>query len=140
MRGCGHCSGQYFLLKLNYFIVFYRRQRRSLSSRTHKSRSSTPRRRKSRSPTPKRTKRQRKRSTSSSPLSASPSIRTGTKEMKDASEKLKTEEEEKKRYNYHNFILPLLCSPLYLICFNVVMCSVLRFGLSYNLSNIISTC
>ncbi|KAG8368769.1 hypothetical protein BUALT_Bualt15G0081000 [Buddleja alternifolia] len=69
----------------------------SLSSRRYKSRSPTPKRRKSRSPTPKRNKRQRKRSTSSSPLSASPSVTAGTKETKDASEKLIKEEEEKKR-------------------------------------------
>lgn len=110
-RGYGCCTSRYFLLKLNYFIVFYRRQRRSLSSR-HRSRSPTPRRRKSRSPTPKRNKRQRKRSTSSSPLSASP--RTDTKEMKDATEKLKTEEEEKKRYNYYNYdLLPFMFTSLH---------------------------
>lgn len=88
-------------LKLNYFIVFYRRRSPSLSSRRQKNQPHTSRRHSSRSPTPKRNKRQSKRSTSSSPLSVSPYVSAGTKETKDASDKLSKEEEEKKRYNYH---------------------------------------
>lgn len=120
MRGCGRFSGQYFLLKLNYFTAFYRRQRRSLSSRRQKSRSPTPRHRKSRSPTPKQNKRQKKQSTTSSPLRASPNVRTGTKEMKDASEKLKTDEEEKKRYKKVIWVI----FPSYFMLFvdTLVMC------------------
>lgn len=118
-----HCSGQYFRLKLNCVTVFYRRRSRSLSSRRrksrsptprrHKSRSPTPRRRKSRSPMPRRSKKQRKRSTSLSPSSSSPSTSAGSKEMKDASEKLR-KEEEKKRYNYClTILIHFLVSYLY---------------------------
>ncbi|KAK4405047.1 hypothetical protein Sango_0511200 [Sesamum angolense] len=74
-----------------------RRRSRSLSSRHHRSRSPILRHHRSRSPTPKRNKRQRKRSTSSSPSSASPYVRADTKETKDASNNLRKRREERKR-------------------------------------------
>lgn len=127
-RGYEQFRSQQSLSMLNYFLVFYRRQKHSLSSR-HKSRSPTPRRHKSRSPTPKRNERQRKRSTSSSPLSASPL--TGTKEMKDATVKLKTEEEDKKRYNTF-IIFSLLYSPPHMI-----LCTILcELFLTLNFHNL----
>lgn len=110
LQGWDVVNGQYFLVKLNYFIVFYRRR----------SRSPTPRRRKSRSPAPKQNKRQR-RSTSTSPLRASPSVHAVTKETRNASQKLKIEAEEKQRYNYRNYSF-LSCSFFILICFILLMC------------------
>ncbi|KAF9608433.1 hypothetical protein IFM89_009799 [Coptis chinensis] len=75
-----------------------RRRSRSTSPRRHKSRSPTPRRRTIRSPTPRRHKKRRSTSSSVSPInnkSSSPSV--GAIDRKNAIEKLKIEEEEKKR-------------------------------------------
>ena len=84
-------------------MLLYRRRSRSISPHRRKIRSPTLRRRKSRSPTPRRHKRQRSRSTSLSSISKSPS--TGSLEQKNASEKLRKEEEEKKRYNNYRATL-----------------------------------
>lgn len=95
-------------------MLLYRRRSRSISPRRRKIRSPTLRRRKSRSPTPRRHKRQRSRSTSLSSISKSPS--TGSLEQKNASEKLRKEEEEKKRYNNYRASL-LHISHLFLLHF-----------------------
>ncbi|KAK0590201.1 hypothetical protein LWI29_023898 [Acer saccharum] len=74
-----------------------RRKSRSISPRRRKARSPTPRRHKSRSPTPRRHKRQRSGSLSLSPTHKSLSPSLGSVEQKNASEKLRKEEEDKKR-------------------------------------------
>ncbi|KAA3463320.1 F-box family protein [Gossypium australe] len=74
-----------------------RRKSRSISPRRYKSRSPSARRHKSRSPTPKRYKRQRSRSSSLSPTHKSSSPNVGSIDCKNACEKLKKEEEERKR-------------------------------------------
>ena len=79
-------------------MLLYRRKSCSISPRHHKSRSPTARHLKSRSPTPKRYKRQRSRSSSLSPTHKSSSPSLGSIVHKNASEKLKKEEEERKRY------------------------------------------
>ncbi|MBA0655339.1 hypothetical protein Goklo_007834 [Gossypium klotzschianum] len=79
-------------------VLLYRRKSRSISPRRRKSRSPITRRHKSRSPTPKRYKRLRSRSSSLSPVHKSSSPSLGSIERKNASEKLKKEEEERKRY------------------------------------------
>lgn len=96
-----------FCFFLIYFVSLYRRRSRSISHR-RKSRSPTPRRHKSRSPTPRRLKRQRSMSESLSPIKNSPSI--GSLERKNEGEKLKIDEDEKKRYTWHSIdaILNLL--------------------------------
>ncbi|CAL5438844.1 unnamed protein product [Camellia sinensis] len=73
------------------------RRSRSISPRRRKSPSPTPRRRKSRSPTPRHYKRQTSISNSLSPPSKSHSPSSGSIERKNAIEKLRKEEEEKKR-------------------------------------------
>lgn len=83
-----------------YLMFLYRRKSRSISPRHRRSRS-PPRRHKSRSPTPRNYKRQRSKSSSLSPIHKSSSSSLGSIERKNASEKLRIEEEEKKRYiNY----------------------------------------
>ncbi|KHG21072.1 hypothetical protein F383_11050 [Gossypium arboreum] len=74
-----------------------RRKSRSISPRCNKSRSPSARRHKSRSPTPKHYKRQRSRSSSLSPTHKSSSPNLGSIDCKNACEKLKKEEEERKR-------------------------------------------
>lgn len=101
-------------------VLLYRRRSRSISPRRRKSRSPTPRRHKSRTPTPRRHKRQRSRSTSLSPINKSPSI--GSLERKNASEKLKIDEEEKKRYilysYYHTFLSVVFLYVIYILELN----------------------
>ncbi|KAJ8628765.1 hypothetical protein MRB53_022088 [Persea americana] len=78
-------------------LVFQQAGRKSpLSPRRGKSHSRTPRRRRSRSSTPRRYRRQRSRSSTKSPIhkSGSPSLST---DNKNAIERLRKEEEEKKR-------------------------------------------
>lgn len=100
------------IMASNFFSIFvlvccsinlmflYRRKSRSISPRHRRSRS-PPRRHKSRSPTPRNYKRQRSKSSSLSPIHKSSSSSLGSIERKNASEKLRIEEEEKKRYiNY----------------------------------------
>lgn len=79
-------------------ILLHRRKSRSVSPRRRRSRSATPRRRRSRSRSPRHHKRQRSQSSSLSPVHKSSSPSLGSIERKNASEKLKKEEEEKKRY------------------------------------------
>lgn len=86
------------MLLLNGFYVLYRRRSCSISPQRRKGRSPTPRRRKSRSPIRRRHKRQRSRSSSLSPARKSSSASLGSVEQKNASEKLRKEEEDKKRY------------------------------------------
>ena len=81
-----------------YCNLLTRRRSRSGTPRRRRSRSPTLRRRKSRSPTPRRHKRQRSRSTSLSPPPKSRSPSVVSTERKNAIEKLRKEEEEKKRY------------------------------------------
>lgn len=82
----------------NCLKFFNRRKSPSPSPRWRKSRSPTPRRRKSRSPSPRRYKRQRSRSTTTSPICKSRSPSVVSVERKNATEKLRKEEEDKKRY------------------------------------------
>lgn len=82
------------------YILLHRRKSRSVSPRRRRSRSHspTPRRRRSHSRTPRRHKRQRSRSVSPSPIHKSSSPSIGSIERKNAHEKMRKEEEEKKRY------------------------------------------
>ncbi|KAA3460913.1 Ribosomal protein S7 [Gossypium australe] len=73
------------------------RKSHSISPRRRKSRSPITRHHKSRSPTPKHYKRQRSRSSSLSPVHKSSSPSLGSIERKNACEKLKKEEEDRKR-------------------------------------------
>ncbi|KAG0487075.1 hypothetical protein HPP92_009170 [Vanilla planifolia] len=75
-----------------------RRRSPSPSPRWRKSRSPTPRRRKSRSPSPRRYKRQRSRSTTRSPINKSQSPSLRPVEHNNSIEKLKKEEEQKRRF------------------------------------------
>lgn len=84
---------------LKYLLLLYRRKSRSISPRRRKSRSPSPRHRKSRSPTPRRYKRQKSSATSLSPMHKSSSPSLGSVDHKNASEKVRKEEEEKKRYS-----------------------------------------
>lgn len=79
-------------------ILLHRRKSPSVSPRRRRSRSPTLRRRRSRSPTPRHHKRQRSRSSTPSPIGKSSSSSLGSIERKNASEILRKEEEEKKRY------------------------------------------
>ncbi|RZC87246.1 hypothetical protein C5167_007878, partial [Papaver somniferum] len=90
---CYLCLSKCFLERLSSV----RRRSRSLSPRRRRSRSPTPRCRKSRSPTPRRLKRQKSRSASVSPIKKSRSPSIGEVERKKAIERLKNDEEEKKR-------------------------------------------
>lgn len=93
-----------------YSSSYSRRKSRSITPRRRKSRSPSPRRRRSpSSPIPRRYKRQRSRSSSlsSTRKSASPSFEST--ERNNANEKLRKDEEEKKRYT-QNF-RPLLVLP-----------------------------
>lgn len=92
---------------LNYFCnnvvtLLHRRKSRSATPppRRRRSRSPAIRRRRSRSPTPRRHKRQRSKSSSLSPLPKSRSPSLTSTEHKNALEKLKKEEEERKRYTH----------------------------------------
>ena len=96
------------------FMFLYRRKSRSISPRHRRSRS-PPRRHKSRSPTPRNYKRQRSRSSSLSPIRKSSSSSLGSIERKNASEKLRIEEEEKKRYINH--ITYVFCLVMFLVSF-----------------------
>ena len=88
----------FFLLCCSTNLMFlYRRKSRSVSPRHRRSRSPS-RRHKSRSPSPRHYKRQRSKSSSLSPIRKSPSSSLGSIDRKNASEKLRIEEEEKKRY------------------------------------------
>ncbi|KAG5525886.1 hypothetical protein RHGRI_032248 [Rhododendron griersonianum] len=85
-------------VKSDFYSTLMRRSR-SISPRRRRSPSPTPRRRKTRSPTPRRYRRHRSISTSLSPITKSCSPSTGSKEHKNAGEKVRKEdeEEEKKR-------------------------------------------
>lgn len=92
------CDAKSFAVAQLYIYFFnYRKKSRSISPRRRKGRSPSPRRHKSRSPTPRRYKRQRSRSSSLSAAHKSSSPSLGSLERKNASEKLRKEEEEKKR-------------------------------------------
>lgn len=96
---------------LIYILLLYRRKSRSISPRRRKSRSPSPRHRKSRSPTPRRYKKQKNSATSLSPIPKSSSPSLGSVDHKNACEKVRKDEEEKKRYS----ITSLPCSKLYFI-------------------------
>lgn len=86
-------------------ILLHRRKSRSVSPRRRRSRSPTLRRRRSHSRTPRHYKRQRSRSSSLSPVLKSSSPSLGSIERKNATENLRKEEEEKKRYiSYFTFV------------------------------------
>lgn len=103
-------------------MFLYRRKSRSISPRHRRSRS-PPRRHKSRSQTPRNYKRQRSRSSSLSPIRKSSSSSLGSIERKNASEKLRIEEEEKKRYiNYITYAFGLvMCTSIISISYNIVI-------------------
>ncbi|KAI8532157.1 hypothetical protein RHMOL_Rhmol11G0191800 [Rhododendron molle] len=89
------------------YICLHRRRSCSISPRRRRSPSPTPRRRKTRSPTPRRYRRHRSISTSLSPITKSCSPSTGSKEHKNAGEKVRKEDEEEKKR--HDILLQLLC-------------------------------
>lgn len=91
----------------NVVTLLHRRKSRSASPRRRRSRSPAIRRRRSRSPTPRRHKRQRSKSSSLSPLPKSRSPSLTSTEHKNALEKLKKEEEERKRYIHRYLCLQL---------------------------------
>lgn len=87
-----------FLYLLTISMLLYRRKSRSITPRRRKSRSPSPRRRRSpSSPIPRRYRRQRSKSSSLSPIpkSTSPSFESPEH---NTNEKLRKDEEEKKRY------------------------------------------
>lgn len=91
-----------------------RRKSRSPTPRRRRSRSPPIRRRRSRSSTPRRHKRQRSISSSLSPLPKSPSPSLKSNEQKNALEKLRKEEEERKRYCFMLKFLFLLVPNLHI--------------------------
>lgn len=103
-------------------MLLHRRRSRSISPRRRKSPSPSPRRRKSRSPTPRRHKRRR---TSVSPITKSRSPNSGSIERKNASENLRKEEEEKKRYI--NALFTFVINSL--SCFLSAVCTILEYDM-----------
>ncbi|GKV23828.1 hypothetical protein SLEP1_g33518 [Rubroshorea leprosula] len=92
----------------NSSYSYSRRKSRSLTPRRRRSRSPATRRHKSRSLTPRRYKKQRSRSSSLTPTHKSSSPSLGLIEQKNATEKLKKEEEKKRYIDIVLFAFPFL--------------------------------